>query len=182
MSATRGEQDPGARRHHLSAGVEIGLRDRAEQPSQSASVVEHPDSADPRRGHRAGMSHSDADAEGAILPLFVAETEAVATASLALAPRKPNPDSSVAVAGLCVGGEARPKSTAASSNTCAATSRRHGRPVTCLVTVPSGAATKMHPADSLRFQPLKALIRSYPDQGTAVDGSAAWARRAAPTS
>src|SRR4029453_16902608 len=105
MSATCSEQDPGARRHHLSAGVEIGLRDRAEQPSQSASVVEHPDSADPWQGHRAGMSHSDADAEGAILPLFVAETEAVAAAPLALAPRKPDPDWPVAGAGLCVGSE-----------------------------------------------------------------------------
>jgi hypothetical protein len=51
------------------------------------------------------MTHSDADAEGAFLPLFVAETEAVATPPFAFAPRKTNPDSSVAGAGLCVGGE-----------------------------------------------------------------------------
>ena len=49
---------------------------------------------------------------------------------------------------------ARLRSTAASSNTCAETSCRHARPVTCLVMVPSGAATNMRPAASLRFQPL----------------------------
>jgi hypothetical protein len=38
--------------------------------------------------------------------------------------------------------------------------------VTCLVMLPSGAATKTRPAASLRFQTLNALIRSNPDHGT----------------
>src|SRR5512132_1955788 len=66
---------------------------------------------------------------------------------------------------------ARPKSTAASSNTCAVTSCRHIRPVTCLLLVPSEPTTDTRPASSDVFQALNALIRSNPDQGTDIDGS-----------
>src|SRR5215207_5119699 len=66
---------------------------------------------------------------------------------------------------------ARPRSTAASSNTCAETACRHPRPVTCLMMVPSGATTNSRPASSVFFQALNALIRSNPDHGTLTCGS-----------
>src|SRR5215216_1365370 len=64
---------------------------------------------------------------------------------------------------------ARPRSTAASSKTCAETSCRQASPVTCLVIVPSAATVKMRPASSLRFQALNVLIKSKPEHGTFTD-------------
>ncbi|MFD0591179.1 hypothetical protein ACFQZ4_00090 [Catellatospora coxensis] len=60
----------------------------------------------------------------------------------------------------------RPRSTAASSNTCWHTSARHARPVVWTMVVPSAAATSTRPAAAVRFQVLNALIRSKPDHGT----------------
>jgi hypothetical protein len=57
----------------------------------------------------------------------------------------------------------------------AATSRRQESPVASLVMVPSGSTTKTRPAASLRYQALKALIRSNPDHGTHTDGLTRWA-------
>jgi hypothetical protein len=49
VSADRGEQHLGARRHHRLPGVGVEVPDRAEQPPQHAGVVVHPDHADGRQ-------------------------------------------------------------------------------------------------------------------------------------
>ncbi|MCP2283373.1 hypothetical protein APR04_002276 [Promicromonospora umidemergens] len=60
----------------------------------------------------------------------------------------------------------RPRSTAASSNTCASTSSRQTRPVTWTCVCPAASTRNRRPAASDRFHALNALIRSNPDHGT----------------
>jgi len=61
---------------------------------------------------------------------------------------------------------ARPRSTTASSKTCARTSPRHTSPVTSTRVVPSRSTTNRRPAASDTFHALNALIRSNPDHDT----------------
>ena len=166
VTADRGEQDLATRRHHRLPGVGVEMGDRAKVSPQPTGIVVDADRADGRQGHGAGMALPDPDREGAALAVLVAEPKPSWTAPLAFPPREAGPPAlAAAVFGVGVGESARPRSTAASSNTWAETSCRHPRPVTCLVMVPSGAATKTRPAASPRFQALKALIRSNPATG-----------------
>jgi hypothetical protein len=167
------------RKGHPSSS-RVDLRNWAEQSPQPAGVVVHPNLADRRQGHRAGMANPNPEA--APTPaLSVSQSEAVATAALPLSPWEPDPSLAPATLGVGVGGKRAAEVDRGLSNTCADTSCRQTSPVTCLVTVPSEATTKTRPAPSLRFQALKALIRSNPDHGTRTCGSTRLAASASVT-
>ena len=93
MPTTGREQDPGPWRHHELPGARIVLRDGTEQPPQPTSVVMYTNRADPRQGHRARMAFPDPDRPGAAAARLIAEPEALAAATFALAPREADPSS-----------------------------------------------------------------------------------------
>jgi hypothetical protein len=98
------------------------------------------------------MTLTDPNARRSTVPRLVAEPEAVAAAPFAFAPREPDP-AALAHGGLGLGmaESARPRSTAASSNTCAETACRHPRPVTCLMIAVRG--NNKQPASLLGLLP-----------------------------
>ena len=170
-------QDSGARCCYSLTRMWVEVLDGSEHPPQPPGVVMHPDGSDLREDNRPGMSLSDADSVTAAWILLVSETKALAVPSLRLCRGKPTwPFISAYRA------SARPRSTAASSNTWAETSVRQERPVTCFVVVPSGATMNMRPALSLVFQRLNALIKSDPYHGTVADRSVSTAASALVTS
>jgi hypothetical protein len=68
----------------------VEVLDGAQQPPQPAGIVVHTDCADPWKGHRAGVTLTDPDADVAAPTLFVAQPEAVTAVALLLAQREPD--------------------------------------------------------------------------------------------
>jgi hypothetical protein len=109
VTADGGEQHLGTRRHHRLPGTEVGLCGGAEQPSQPAGIVVHPDHTDGWQRHRAGMTLTDSNTTttSSTVARLVAEPETVPAAPFALAPWEAGPAAlahtgfGVAVSGEC---------------------------------------------------------------------------------
>jgi hypothetical protein len=171
-------QDSGARCCYSLTRMWVEVLDGSEHPPQPPGVVVHPDGSDLREDNRPGMSLSDADSVTAAWTfLFRRRKLSRCRPCACVAGSRPGPSSISAYRA-----SARPRSTAASSNTWAETSVRQERPVTCFVVVPSGATMNMRPALSLVFQRLNALIKSDPYHGTVADRSVSTAASASVTS
>ena len=88
MPTTGREQDPSPRRHHRPSGLRIVSRVGTKQSPQPTGVVMYTNHADPGQGHGAGMAVPDPDRAGAAAARLIAESEALAAATFAFAPRE----------------------------------------------------------------------------------------------
>jgi hypothetical protein len=160
--ADGGEQDSGARRDDYLTRARIEAFGRTEQSSQPPGVVVHADRPDLRHGDRPRMTFPDADQVTAISVLLVAQTEAVATASLAPVSGKTHPP--VPALGVCR--ERPPEVDGGFLEHLRGDLMPPGKPGHLLGGCAIRRDYETRPALSLIFQALKALIRSNPDHGT----------------
>jgi hypothetical protein len=86
-----GGQDSGARRHHHVAGARMAAFDGTQKPPQPPGIVVHADDPNLRQGNCPETTLPHTDPVTATSILLVAETKAVAIASLALASREAHP-------------------------------------------------------------------------------------------